>query len=132
MRVNRNGIVFYGAGRFGQKYREGDKGERLPKLRDFKPDEQSDKAATRGGEESANGALLGIIPQGCQLGGEIERGQEPRRRALRQQTQAPSNHERKAPRQRRLRRTHRYKNGWSAGGDRGRHQIDSSSASLRR
>src|SRR5713226_9779286 len=74
MRVNRNGIVFYGAGRFGQKYREGDEGERLPKLRNFKPDEQSDKAATRGREESANGALLGIIPQGCQLGGEIERG----------------------------------------------------------
>src|SRR6266436_1189155 len=78
MRVNRDGIIFYGAGGFGQKYGEGDEGERLPKLWNFKPDEQGDEAATRGGEESANGALLGIIPQGCQLGGEIERGTKNR------------------------------------------------------
>src|SRR6266436_468063 len=74
MRVNRNGIVFYGTRGFGQKHREGDESKRLPKLRNFKPDEQGDEAATRGGEESANGALLTIIPQGSQLGGEIEDG----------------------------------------------------------
>src|SRR5260370_36929614 len=79
MRVNRNGIIFHGASGFRQKHREGDEGKRLPKLRNFKPDEQGDKTATRGGEESADGALLVVVSQGCQLGGEIERGTKNRK-----------------------------------------------------
>src|SRR5882762_3563790 len=73
MRVNGNGIVFYGAGGFRQYYREGDESERLPKLRNFKPDEQSDEAAAGSSKEARNGALPGIITKRCQPGGQIER-----------------------------------------------------------
>src|SRR5260370_37984809 len=79
MRVNRNGIIFHGASGFRQKHREGDEGKRLPKLRNFKPDEQGDKTATRGGEESADGALVVVGSQGCQLVGEIEHGTKDRK-----------------------------------------------------
>src|SRR5260370_38934985 len=80
MRVNRNGIIFHGASGFRQKHREGDEGKRLPKLRNFKPDEQGDKTATRGGEESADGALLVVVSQACQLGGLIEHGTKNKKR----------------------------------------------------
>src|SRR5713226_115471 len=69
-------MVLNGAGSFGQDYGEGDEGKGLPKLRNFKPDEQSDGAAAGRSEEAANGALLGVSSQGCQFVVEIARATE--------------------------------------------------------
>src|SRR4029077_10029727 len=53
--------------------------ERLPKLRDFEPDEQTEETAPCKGEEAADGALVAIVAQSRQLGREIERCGENRK-----------------------------------------------------
>jgi hypothetical protein len=72
MRMPRKRVIAKRARGLRQNHRESDERERLPKLRRFEPDEKSDEAAARGGKETANGALFGIVTQGGQLGGEIE------------------------------------------------------------
>src|SRR6266481_2230312 len=53
--------------------------ERLPKLRYFEPDEQTEETAPCNGEEAANDALVATVPQNRQLGSEIERRGENRK-----------------------------------------------------
>src|SRR5438132_1458479 len=60
----------------GQNHHESDESEWLQKRGSLKPDKKSDESAASGREQAANGALLGIVTQGSQLGGEIERGTE--------------------------------------------------------
>src|SRR2546425_342590 len=73
MRMPRQGVITQRARSLGQNHGESDEGERLPKLRHLIPNEKSKETATGGGEESANGTLLGIVTQCRQLGSEIER-----------------------------------------------------------
>src|SRR5882762_154180 len=73
MRMPGKRVIAQRARRLGQNHRESDESEGLPKLRRFEPDEKNKETAARGGEEAANRALRGIVTQGGQPGGEIER-----------------------------------------------------------
>src|SRR6267378_3374681 len=79
MRVPSKRVISQCASGLGQNHRETNECERLPKLRDFEPDEQTEETAPCNGEEAANGALVAIVAQSRQLGREIERCRENRK-----------------------------------------------------
>src|SRR6266481_7648429 len=112
MRVPSKRVISQCASGLGQNHRENDECERLPKLRDFEPDEQTEETAPCNGEEAANDALVATVPQNRQLGSEIERRGENRKS---RQPQA-----------------HRYRSGSSATARQASLQISLSSASRRR
>jgi hypothetical protein len=69
-------MVIYGAGSLRKNYSEGNERQWLPKLRNFKPDKESEKRRARSGKKTAESALHRVVTKDRQLGCEIKRSAE--------------------------------------------------------